>query len=311
MINGYNTGKTTNNKDILNLFLQAFEFRDATLIIGGMLAMNICGALTYGHGGDQAKQESGHSLKSGLKAPVHILEAISYKKQRPINIQLPSLVAHDSLKESLIQIRRPALIVYFLSTLLWNGSFSSLLAFLYNYIVLTFESPFWAGIAMTLNGVGLLALSVLMACLNLKFDTNKYAIQLISLLLMSLCTCAMGFVHSVYAVVTLSCVYGGMFGIVLSNIPNIVKHLNGTRSHDVMYAISQMCGGLGSLVAPPLIAKLQQHLPLSILFLFSAGFSLLSCALMFTMLLVDRSLWQPFEAHASSEHVENRSESAS
>ena len=102
-----------------------------------------------------------------------------------------------------------------------------------------------------------------------------------------------------------------MFGIVLSNIPNIVKHLNGPRSHDVMYALSQMCGGLGSLVAPPLIAKLQQHLPLSILFLFSAGFSLLSCALMFTMLLVDRSLWQPFEAHASSEHVENRSESAS
>lgn len=165
--------------------------------------------------------------------------------------------------------------------------------FLYSYITTTYKSDLWAGLSSVLFGVGQLAMTIAMSFINGKIDANKYLVHLVAVGLMGCCASIMGLIDNVYVMVSIYCVYGGMYGVVLSNIANIVKHLNGKRSHSLVYAISQTSGGIGALAAPPLLAKLQQILPLSSLFYFSAGFSFASFFLMFLMLVIKRSLWHP------------------
>lgn len=241
--------------------------RDVSFIIGGIFSIHLLGALV---------------IKENKEEPGAANESASVKRES----------LHDMLK----QIINPVLIVYFLSTVLWNIGFGLLLVLLYNYIATVFARAFWAGTAMTLYGTGVLIASVLMAGINLKFNTNKYAIQLTSLLLMGLVTGAMGFMNNVYAIVALTIVYGGMFGIVLSNIPNIVKHLNGPRSHDLMYAISQTCGGIGSLAGPPLVTRLEKTLPPNT-FLFIRRFTSQFPSLLI-LVVVKRNAWQPFDENS-------------
>ena len=251
--------------------LQTFEYRDVALLLGGILSLNILGALVY-----KTKPSSINNVD---------------KKDETASIEDDNC---HSLKQSIKKVANPVLITYFLNTLLWNGGYVLMRVYLHSYITATYSSKLWAGTALTLLGVGQLVFSIVMSLINAKFNTNKYLIHIIGVSFMGCSVCAMGLVDNIYIIVGLICLYGGMFGVLLSNIPSFVKHLNGTRSHNLVYALSQTCGGLGALMAPPILPVIQQTLPDNSLFFFSAGFCALSFLLMVGLLMIKSDLWSPF-----------------
>ena len=108
-------------------------------------------------------------------------------------------------------------------------------------------------------------------------------------------------IDDVYAIVGLTCVYGGMYGILMSSISSFVKHLNGAQMHNLVYALSQTCGGIGALIAPPILPVLQQSLPQNALFFFSASFGALSAIVMLSLLVIKRDkVWCPYTKQAES-----------
>ena len=82
-------------------------------------------------------------------------------------------------------------------------------------------------------------MSMAMSAINGKMETNKYLVHLVSVIIMGCSACGMGLIDNVSAIIALIRVYGGIFGVLLSNIPSFVKHLNGTRAHNLVYAVSQ------------------------------------------------------------------------
>ena len=243
------------------------------MITGGILLLTIVGALVYKENPAEAQSvENGGSVDNG--------DALS-------------LV--ESLKQ---HVCRVPVLTYYGHRFFWNGGYVLLRVFLYNYIVTQYASPFWAGIALTLFGAGQLFMSFVMAAINGKFSTNKYLVQLSSLVLMTLSACVMGLVENLYVTLALSCFYGGMFGVLFTNIRNIERHINGNRSHTLVYALSQMSGGIGALVTPPVIALIGvgDSLELKTLFYFSAGMTATSFSFLFILLLRNRHLWRPLDA---------------
>ena len=95
-----------------------------------------------------------------------------------------------------------------------------------------------------------------------------------------------------------------MFGVLLSNIPSFVKHLNGTRAHNLVYAVSQTCGGIGAIIAPPILPLIQQSLPQNSMFFFSALFSFLSFTIVLVLLVIKRNkVWRPYIKPGESKHI--------
>ena len=186
--------------------------------------MNILGALVY--------------RPQDKKADKRIAEDNSEKTDEKM-AEDNSVESHSSMKKSIKMVVNPVLVAYYLNTILWNASLVLLRVFLYSYITEVYFSTFWAGTALTLFGVGLLVMSVAMSAIDGKMETNKYFVHLVSVIIMGCSACGMGLIHNVYAIMALTCVYGGMFGVLLSNITSFVKHLNGTRAHNLIYAISQ------------------------------------------------------------------------
>ena len=215
-----------------------------------------------------------------------------------------SVESHSPMKKSIKMVVNPILVAYYLNTILWNASLVLLRAFLYSYITEVYFSTFWAGTALTLFGVGVLVMSVAMPVINSKVETNKYLVHLVSAIAMKCSACGMGLIHNVYAIIALTCVYGGMFGVLLSNIPRFVKHLNGTRAHNLVYAVSQTCGGIGALIAPPILPLIQQSLPQNSMFFFSALFSSLSFTIMLILLVIKRDkVWRPYTKPREFKHI--------
>ena len=260
---------------ILFFTIQIFEYRDAMLILAGLLTMNILGALTY----KQYNRSTDDDNVTGY----------TWCK---------------SLGDSFRAIISPVLIAYLVNTLLWNGGNVVLRVLLYSYIEDSYGSSYLAGLSSTLYGVGQIVMTIIMSVLNTKLPTNKYMIHLICVAVMGCSACLMGFIDSVYVIVVLTCLYGGMYGVVLSNIANLVKHLNGRRSHNMFYAMSQTSGGIGALVSPPLLGWLQQTLPIKTLFFFSSGLSFTSFLVMLIMLLIKRELWHPYHDPGSQTNEE-------
>ena len=234
------------------------EYKEVTLLLGGVLSVNILGALVY--------------RPQDKKADKRIAEENSEKTDEKM-AEDNSVESHSSMKKSIKMVVNPVLVAYYLNTILWNASLVLLRVFLYSYITDVYFSTFWAGTALTLFGVGVLVMSVAMSVINSKVETNKYLDHLVSAIVMGCSACGMGLIYNVYAIITLTCVYGGMFGVLLSNIPSFVKHLNGIRAHNLVYAVSQTCGGIGAIIAPPILPVIQQSLPKNSLFLFFVIFS--------------------------------------
>ena len=204
------------------------EYKEVTLFLGGLLSVNILGALVYRPQDQKAVKRTAedNSIESHQKADNRMAEDNSVETR-------------SSMKKSMKMVMNPVLVTYYLNTNLWNASLVLLRVFLYSFITEVYFSTFWAGTALTLFGVGVLVMSVAMSVINSKVETNKYLVHLVSAIVMGCSTCGMGLIHNVYAIIALTCVYGGMFGVLLSNITSFVKHLNGTRAHNLIYAISQ------------------------------------------------------------------------
>ena len=216
---------------ICNFYVQMLEYKEVMLLLGGVLSVNILGALVQRPQDQIADRRTveNNSIESHQKADNRMAE------DNPVK-------SHSSMKKS--KKMNPVLVTYYLNTILWNASLVLLRIFLYSYITEVYSSTFWAGTALTPFGVGLLVMSVAMSAIDGKMETNKSFVHLVSVIIMGCSACGMGLIHNVYAIIALTCVYGGMFGVLLSNITSFVKHLNGTRAHNLIYAISQTCGGL-------------------------------------------------------------------
>lgn len=266
-----------NIPNVCNFDIQMLEYKEVTLMLGGVLSVNILGALAYSSQDQKAEKRM---------------------------VEDKSVENRSSMKKSIKMVVNPVLVTYYLNTIMWNAGLVLLRVFLYSYITEVYSSTFWAGTALTLFGVGVLVMSIAMSVINGKMETNKYLVHLVSVIIMGCSACGMGLIDNVYAIITLTCVYGGMFGVLLSNIPSFVKHLNGTRAHNLVYAVSQTCGGIGALIAPPILPVIQQSLPQNSLFFFSALLSALSFTIMLALLVIKRDkVWRPHTNPGESRHI--------
>lgn len=228
---------------------------------------------------------------------MNIFGAIVYRRHKPeerVDTSAGAVAITDRLKVGLRKVCKPILVANFITTILWNCSSVLIIVFLYSYVVAVFNDMVLAATAATLFGGGQLLFCIVMSIINSKIHTNKYLVQLVSLLIMSSTSFIMGFMDSATVIAGLAFVYGCSFGMLRSNIPNFVKHINGSQNQTLLYAICQLCGGMGSATSPPLLTELRKYLPLNSLFFLSSAMAFFGFSILLGLLAIQRRVWYPF-----------------
>jgi len=200
------------------------------------------------------------------------------------------------IADHLSVLKKPTMLVYYLSTLLWEEGFSLTIVLLYTYIEVKRPhdetTPF---LAMTIAGAAAFTANVVNILINFKWHPNQMLLYIVSTAGLGASMLSIGLVSPQPANLIISAaVWGLSGGLIMATWPSMTQYLNGKDHHTDAVAFNLFAGGIGAMTGPLIGAELQVAFGLEAAFYFGAACGITACGLMVILLIVKPSIWHPF-----------------
>lgn len=225
------------------------------------------------------------------------LELNNNEKKNPNNVE--SGVLSDHLK----MLKQPEIVIYLINVFLWNTGSALMSVLAYSYYIELGYSPQTASLAMTCDGIGSLAGSVMLSILSFKLHFNRlymhWALNFLMVVLLFLFPVVR---HDSAMTAILAC-FGCTFGMLCANLGSLTQHINGNKLIHLAYSYEMAAGGVSSFIGPIIAAHLQITLVPEAGFWFGGACCGVGLIVMVVFSLLDRSRLRPKETESDGVQV--------